>query len=219
MSLAPFGSRRLRGGPLAGIPYRWDPRREIDDINARFGQLMQAFLGDVPALSAAGISPLMAPIDVEETEDAYIVDVDLPNVDPSDINLEMRGEELRVSGRFQQKERGGVVRRQHRQQGEFEYVVDLPSDVDTEQVEATYTNGVLTVNVGKARDAHPRRIEIQRRQGEQEQQGRIGQGQQAGQQGQTGQAGQQQQGRTGQQGQTGQSQQGQTQQGQQGQRR
>ncbi|MER7006195.1 Hsp20/alpha crystallin family protein [Dactylosporangium sp. NPDC000555] len=174
MSIAPFGSRRRGGGQLAPVPYRWDPRREIDEINSRFGQLMRAFMGESPALTTAGVSPLGPPIDVEETENAYIVDIDLPNVDPSDVSLEMRGEELRVSGTFQQTDRGGVVRRQNRQTGEFEYAVDLPNDVDPERVEATYTNGVLTVSVAKARDAQPRRIEIQRQAAQQGQPGQQG---------------------------------------------
>lgn len=188
MTLAPFTFRRRRGGQLAGPPaYRWDPRRELDDINSRFGQLMQAVLGDPTALAPAAWSPLAPPIDVEEIEDAYVIDVDLPNVDPSDVNLEIRGEELRISGSFQERERGGVVRRQNRQTGEFEYTVDLPSDVDASRVEATYNNGVLTVSVGKRRDARSRRIEIQ---GKQSKQVRPGQAGQAGTTGQGGQSGQ-----------------------------
>jgi hypothetical protein len=46
--------------------------------------------------------------------------------------------------------------------------VDLPSDIDPNRVEATYDNGVLTVTVGKARDAQPRRIEISGTQGRQQ---------------------------------------------------
>ncbi|MER7006416.1 Hsp20/alpha crystallin family protein [Dactylosporangium sp. NPDC000555] len=189
MTIAPFTSRRRRSGQPAGAPaYRWDPRRELDDINSRFGQLMQAVLGDPTALApAAAWSPLSPPIDVEETEDAYVIDVDLPNVDPSEVNLEMRGEELRISGSFQDRERGGVVRRQNRQTGEFEYIVDLPSDIDASRVEATYKNGVLTVSVGKSRDVQPRRIEIQGQQGKQ---GRAGEAGQAGTTGQGGQSGQ-----------------------------
>ncbi|WP_433605344.1 Hsp20/alpha crystallin family protein [Dactylosporangium sp. CA-139114] len=206
MTLAPFTSRRLRGAQLAGIPaYRWDPRRELDDITSRFGQLMQTVLGDPTTLAPAAWSQLTPPIDVEEVEDAYVIDVDLPNVDPSDVDLEMRGEELRISGSFQERERGGQVRRQNRPTGEFEYIVDLPSDIDASRVEATYNNGVLTVRVGKRRDAQPRRIEIQG-----QQQGQLGQQQQGQRQGQQGQ----QQGQQGQQGQQ-QGQQGQ-QQGQQG---
>jgi HSP20 family protein len=100
------------------------------------------------------------PVDIEETDDAYVVDIDLPGVRPEDVNIEMRGEELRISGQVQQRDRTGVVRRQNRPTGEFEYLVDLPSDIDPNKVEAMYRNGVLTVMVGKGQNAQPRRIEI-----------------------------------------------------------
>jgi HSP20 family protein len=153
MTLAPFFSRQRRGGaPLATVPaYQWDPLREIDDINSRFGQLLQTFA------EAGQWSP---PVDVEETDEAYLVDVNLPNVDPRDVTIEMRGEEMRIAGQFQQQDRGGVLRRQNRQTGDFEYIIDLPSDIDADRVEAKYANGVLTVSVGKTKDQQPRRIEI-----------------------------------------------------------
>ncbi|MEV0129575.1 Hsp20/alpha crystallin family protein [Dactylosporangium sp. NPDC050688] len=178
MTLAPFSSWQRRGGPLAGtLAYRWNPRREVDELNSRFGQLIQSLIsGEAGIGGSAGWSP---PVDVEETEDAYVVDVDLPNVSPEDVNLEMRGEELRISGAFQERSRGGVVRRQGRQTGEFEYMIDLPSDIDSDQVQAAYSNGVLTVTVPKARNAQPRRIEIQA-QGDQQGNQRLSQ-QQTGQ--------------------------------------
>ena len=196
MTLAPFSSRRRRGGQLAAAPaYRWDPRREMDEINSRFGQLMQAFLGEPAGMpGAGGWSPLAPPVDIEETEEAYVIDIDLPNVDPKDVNLEMRGEELRVSGAFQERERSGILRRQNRQTGEFEYLIDLPSDIDANRIEAIYGNGVLTVSVGRTREREPRRIEIH---GKQEQQGQQGQQGEQGQQGRQGEQGQQ--GRQGQQ--------------------
>ncbi|WP_433608161.1 Hsp20/alpha crystallin family protein [Dactylosporangium sp. CA-139114] len=173
MTLAPFSSWQRRGGLLAGPPaYRWDPRREVDELNTRFGQLIQSLIAGDPGIgAAAGWSP---PVDVEETEDAYVVDVDLPNVNPEDVSLEMRGEELRISGTFEERGRGGIVRRQGRQTGEFEYMIDLPSDIDSDRVQATYSNGVLTVTVPKAREGQPRRIEIQA-QGDQQGQQSISQ--------------------------------------------
>jgi HSP20 family protein len=171
MTLAPFFTRRRRGGgPLAASPmYRRDPYREMEDINDRFGQLVQTVFGMTPGLvGQGGWSALAVPVDVEETDDAYIVDVDLPNVNPEDVNIEMRGEELRISGQFQDRDRSGVMRRQNRPTGDFEYTVDLPGDIDPDRVEATYDNGVLMVSVGKARDAQPRRIEISAAQGRQQ---------------------------------------------------
>jgi HSP20 family protein len=162
MTLMPFSSRQRRGaGQLSAAPYRWDPRREMDEINSRFGQLVQSFFGDNSALAGAGgWSPLSVPVDIEETDDAYVVDIDLPNVNPQDVAIEMRGEELRIAGEFEYRDREGVMRRQNRPTGEFEYLVDLPTDIDAGKVEATYNNGVLQVTVGKAKDAQPRRIEI-----------------------------------------------------------
>ena len=175
MTLAPFTSRQRRGGGQAALApaYRWDPYREMDDINTRFSQLIRSFFGDTWGPPGAGrSSPLAPPVDIEETDDAYIVDIDLPNVNPEDITLEMRGEELRISGEHPQRDRSGVVRRQNRPMGDFEYVVDLPSDIDPNRVEATYENGVLRVTVGKTQEAQPRRIKIRASGGQQ----RIGQG-------------------------------------------
>jgi HSP20 family protein len=155
MSLAPFTSRQRRGG---GQPTTtqvgWDPYRDVN----RFDQLIRTLFADSPGLTPQGT--LAIPVDIEETDDAYVVDVDLPNVNPDDVTIEMRGEELRISGQFEQRERSGVMRRQNRQQGEFEYVVDLPSDLDPDRVDATYDRGVLRISVSKAQDAQPRRIEI-----------------------------------------------------------
>ena len=173
MTLAPFTSRQYGGGQQTASPvYRWGQYRDMAEINDRFNQLVRTLFGDTSGAGGAGTwSPVAPPVDVEETDDSYVVDVDLPNVNPEDVTVEMHGEELRISGRFEQRERTGVVRRQNRPTGEFEYVVDLPSDIDPNRVEATYDGGVLTVTVGKARDARPRRIEIR---GAQRQQ--IGQG-------------------------------------------
>ncbi|MER7283147.1 Hsp20/alpha crystallin family protein [Dactylosporangium sp. NPDC000244] len=162
MSLAPFSARHRHGGGLARRQ-GWDPAREVDELNARFGQLIRSYFGESGLTSPLAMATAwQPPVDIEETDDAYVIDVDLPNVDPSDIDLEIRGEELRVSGSFEQHDRGGVMRRQGRQSGEFEYVVELPSGIDADRVEATCDNGVLTITVGKTRDTHPRRIAIDR---------------------------------------------------------
>ena len=159
--LAPTRMRRAGWPPAVAMGYSMDPYRDMEEINNRFNQMIRSFLGDTAGMARAGSWSTMAmPVDIEETDDAYIVDMDLPNVNPHDVSIEMRGEELRISGEFQQPERGGVVRQQNRRTGEFEFMVDLPSDIDPNMVDATYHNGVLTVKAGKAKDSQPRRIEI-----------------------------------------------------------
>jgi HSP20 family protein len=161
MTLGPLPSRRRNLGQRVITPARLDPYREMEDINTRFGQLIQSFFQDSPGMASAGAWSTLPAVDIEETDDAYIVDVDMPNVGPEDITLEMRGEELLISGKTHQRDRTGVMRRQNRPTGAFEWVVDLPRDVDPGRVEATYDHGVLTITVGKMRGTERRRIEIQ----------------------------------------------------------
>jgi HSP20 family protein len=162
MSLAPVGPHQNRGRQRMLTPvYRWDPYRDVEDINERFSRLVRAFFADAASAGGAGSwSAIGLPVDVEETDEAYLVDIDLPNVNPADLNLEIRGEELRLTGQHPEREHEGVVRRQSRPSGDFEYVVDLPADIDPNGIAATYGNGVLTVKVGKTQEVQPRRIEI-----------------------------------------------------------
>jgi HSP20 family protein len=177
MTLIPFTARRRGGAQLTPAPLmRWDPYREMQEINSRFDQLIRTFFGDSSPSSGAGNwNQLAPPVDVEETEDSYLVELDLPNVDPQDVTIEMRGEEIQVSGQYQDREHTGAVRRQNRPTGDFEFLIDLPSDIDPDQVDASYDNGVLTISVAKTRDLQPRRIEIHAGNGRQ----RLGQGDQS----------------------------------------
>lgn len=146
MTLAPQTTSR----PVAGVR-RWDPFREMGDVYDRMTQLVQGFLID-------GMPSAIA--DVEETDDAYIVDIDLPAVKPEDVNLEIRDNMLRITGEVKERQRTGVLRRKGRRVGQFEHVVALPGDVDPSKVDATLANGVLTVRVGKTASSQPRKIEV-----------------------------------------------------------
>ncbi|WP_399029613.1 Hsp20/alpha crystallin family protein [Streptomyces sp. 15-116A] len=98
--------------------------------------------------------------DVEDTEDAYLVELELPGVDKDQITVEVGEGELDVHGEIKEKERTGVVRRHTRHVGEFGYRTSLPPNSDTEHISADLTNGILTVRIPKAEKARPQRIEI-----------------------------------------------------------
>jgi HSP20 family protein len=137
---------------------RSDPFREIEDLQDRMGQLVDGLFGLVPPTAAMRMP--MAPADIEETDDAYMVELDMPGVKPQDINLEARENELRVSGEIKEKERKGILRRQMRPVGEFEHVVALPGEIDPNKVDARLSDGVLTVRLGKSQVRQPRRVEV-----------------------------------------------------------
>jgi HSP20 family protein len=137
--------------PRAGS--RWDPFRELDQLYDRMNHLWEA---GAPDETLAWV-PLA---DVEETDDAYLIEVDLPGVEQDDITIEVNGRELTVSGEIKEKERKGILRRRTRKVGEFQYAVTLPGDIDADNVSARLENGVLTVVVPKSQRAKPRRIAV-----------------------------------------------------------
>jgi HSP20 family protein len=156
-SLVPHRFRPL-GAPLAR---RQDPLAEIEQLQDRMSNLIQNFFADpFPALTAAAAPVWVPPVDIEETGDSYILEMDLPGVRAEDISVELRdSNELRVSGQYSERERTGTLRRQTRRTGQFEYDVTLPSEVDLEEIDATLQDGVLTVRLGKP-SGRPRRIEV-----------------------------------------------------------
>ena len=135
---------------------RWDP---LSDIN-RLNEQLRDYLGrwsSLPSLLGEGFTPLA---DLEETEEAYVVEVELPGVKGDDIEVEVAGRRLTVSGERKERERVGVLRRQTRTVGRFHYEVVLPGEVDEESIEASLDKGVLTVRVPKAEAERPKRIPV-----------------------------------------------------------
>jgi HSP20 family protein len=134
---------------------RWDPFAEIDRLN----QQLQHYLERWNDLSpfADGFTPRA---DVEETDDAYVVEIELPGVKRDDVSVEVAGRRLTVSGERKERERVGILRKRTRTVGRFHYEVMLPGDVEDAGVTASMDEGVLTVRVPKPASQRPRRIPI-----------------------------------------------------------
>ena len=84
---------------------------------------MQGVWSDTRAGNGA---PWVPPVDVEETEDAWIVEAELPGVDKKDVDVQVRDSELTITGEIKERERKGILRRRTRRVGEFEFRVALP---------------------------------------------------------------------------------------------
>ena len=137
--------------------HRWEPFREFKQLQEQMDRLMQSVL--TPTGSGNG-GPWIPHADIEEAEDAWIIEAEVPGVDRRDVNVELRDSELIISGEIKEKERKGILRRQTRRTGQFEYRVTLPGQSDQEHIEANIHDGVLTVRVPKSETAKSRRIEV-----------------------------------------------------------
>ncbi len=145
----------------SGSAERWEPMRELEQVTERMRRMLDETFGGFAWPSAlgdrAGWSP---PVDIEDTDDAYVVEAELPSVKREDVNIELVGNDLQITGEIKERERKGTLRRQTRRTGRFAYRVTLPSHVDREQVDAKLAEGVLTVRVPKSERDQRRRIEI-----------------------------------------------------------
>jgi len=99
-------------------------------------------------------------VNLEEQDDSYVIEAELPGIKREDVNIELVGNELAISGEVKERERKGVLRRETRRTGRFAYRVTLPDQVDAEKIDAKLTDGVLTVRVPKSERAQRRKIEI-----------------------------------------------------------
>jgi HSP20 family protein len=141
-------------------PQAWEPFGELDQLQRRTADLMESVWS---GLRAGDDQPWVPSVDLEETDDAWIVEAELPGVRREDVNVEVADSELVIAGEIKERERTGILRRRTRRTGRFEYRVTLPGQADPEAVDARLSDGVLTVRVPKPERSRPRRVEVQAR--------------------------------------------------------
>lgn len=150
------GLTAFRGEPFA------DFRREMDRLfEDFFAPAAEGRAFGAPAQTAALLRPS---IDVEETDQAYLVSAELPGLSEQDIELNLRDNALTISGekKSERRDEKGGRRYAERSYGRFERTIPFPAEVDADHVDASFRNGVLTVTLPKNEKAHDkaRRIEI-----------------------------------------------------------
>lgn len=101
-------------------------------------------------------------VDVEETEDGFVLRADLPGLNEKDIDIRADGDELVLSGsrEFSRDEEHNGSRIRERRFGKFVRRFRLGPHVKRDGIEASYKSGVLTVSLPKSEEAKPRQIQV-----------------------------------------------------------
>ncbi|WP_373286971.1 Hsp20/alpha crystallin family protein [Wenjunlia tyrosinilytica] len=139
----------------SGVVWTRNPLAEFDELLGQIGGLLESTVESGAA--AVAWTPMA---DVTETDDAYRVEVELAGVGSRDVDVEVNGQEVVVTGEIKEREGRGVLRRGTRRTGRFEYRVVLPGEVRAEDVRADMSEGVLTITVPKVEKAKSRHVEI-----------------------------------------------------------
>jgi len=122
---------------------RWDPYRDFGLPEEAGGSFMPSF-------------------DVQETADAYVFTADLPGIRREDLDIQLAGNRLTLSGRREAEEAGqeGQVYTRERSYGTFSRSFTLPEDVESAKVTAELKDGVLHLKVPKSPEVRPQKISI-----------------------------------------------------------
>lgn len=142
--------------PFTRTPELGTLRREMDRLFENFYPTR----GDEDLASA-----VWAPrADVSETDDAFLVWIDLPGIKPEDIDVTFEDGMLKVSGErhTQQENEAGQYHRIERTYGRFFRSFRFGDNIDPDRISANWSDGVLTVRIQKQEASRPRRIEVGR---------------------------------------------------------
>jgi HSP20 family protein len=128
-------------------------RREMD-------RLMSDFFGGEETMEITSV--FVPQMNVAETDKCYEVTLDLPGMTRDDINVELREGNLFISGHREEEreETGKTFRRIERSAGRFMRTIPVGPNVQPDQINAEYKDGVLKVTLPKSEAAQPKRIEV-----------------------------------------------------------
>lgn len=136
-----------------------EPLREMTTLRDELDRMFRTMGWGRDAVPAGGWSP---ELDIEETDEAYVLHVELPGVKADDIEVGLDEDLLTIDGTrdfYDEREADGF-RRIERRFGSFHRAVRLPSKVDAASIRADHQDGMLTVTVPKAPETRPHRIEV-----------------------------------------------------------
>jgi len=125
---------------------RTDPFRDLDRLTQQ--------------LAGTAARPALMAMDAWREQDTFVVEFDLPGVDPGSIDLDMERNVLSVSADRPARQDSGEQLAAERPRGVFRRQLILGDNLDTEHVAASYAAGVLRLEIPVAEQAKPRRINV-----------------------------------------------------------
>jgi len=140
---------------------RWDPFRELYSVQNRLSRLFEEQYGGnrEESLTTGAFVPA---VDIYEDEHSIQLKLEVPGIEQKDLDVKVENNTLTVSGerKFEQEQKEENFHRIERRYGSFTRSFTLPNTVNTEDINASYENGVLKVRLAKRAEAKPKQIKV-----------------------------------------------------------
>jgi len=142
---------------------RWDPFREMSSLQERMNRLLADYrtrspFGEEEMAQGAWIPA----VDIYETKESIVLNVELPGVTKEDISLEVKDSTLTIKGekKLEKNVKEENFHRMERTYGSFTRAFTLPSTVQQDKVKAKFRDGILEIMLPKAEEARPKQIKV-----------------------------------------------------------
>jgi HSP20 family protein len=145
---------------------RWQPLQELNSLRRQMNHLFDGFFGRTTTLTPFEETlngwEFGPPVDIYEDDQRLTFKVEVPGIDEKDIKVEVQNDVLTVRGeRSMEKDtKEENFRRMERHYGTFSRSFTLPSTVDPEKIEASYSHGVLAIQMPKRAEARAKQIKV-----------------------------------------------------------
>jgi len=136
------------------------PFREFERIKKEMDWVWDSFFERGPRAGETG--EWYPSLDVAETKNDIVVKAEVPGMDPKDIDISLSNGLLTIKGEKKQEreEKEGDYHLTERSFGTFTRAIQLPAEVQSDKIEASYKNGVLKVTLPKSEEAKKKEIKI-----------------------------------------------------------
>ena len=145
---------------------RWNPYREMLSLRNMMDQVWEdSLVRRLDETTDPTMTSLTVPIDMYEKNGDFVIRTELPGLKAEDIDISIDDSSLTIKGEFEREkeEQDDNMLFQELRYGKFQRTVNLPSQVDSDHIDAAFEEGVLKVTLPKTEESKPKQISVKSR--------------------------------------------------------
>ena len=142
---------------------RWQPFRELDELQQEMNRVFDNLAYSSPTRKNDDLAAFVPPAEMEETEDAIHIRLEVPGINPEDLDIQASAESISIRGerKSETKTEDKGMKRTEFRYGTFQRMIPLSTRVNHNAVNAEYKNGVLELTLPKAEEEKQKAVKVQ----------------------------------------------------------